>query len=211
MNCDVAGWLQISAHGEGLLNINDGSTVINSCTSQSGNPTECKCADSRLTMQDVNWYASNIPWNVDKLSYSYTKCTDSDRRGPDCEDFYLYDLSDLQNFNRDNSGGVPPVIYYVFRHADGSMVPDISLTRVEGTISAQVTVTFTVTVRHQTLEPVPVRAFPLTICHQSSAATCPTTPVMMLRSDAVEQSDLHTRTLRRTTPRRLRLSLSVHV
>lgn len=96
-------------------------------------------------------------WNVDKLSYSYTMCTAQDHRGPDCEDYYLLDLSDLQNFNRDNSGGAPPVIHYVFRHVDGSMVPEVILTKVEGTINAQVTVTFTVTVRHQTVEPVQVR------------------------------------------------------
>jgi hypothetical protein len=110
-------------------------------------------------------YANNIPWNVDMMTYGYTKCTaaSSSHGAPSCEDYYHVDLSAFENFNRDNNGGAPPVIYYVYHHVDGSSPAmggrvghGIALQRIEGTINAQITITFTVTVRSQTMHPVEV-------------------------------------------------------
>jgi hypothetical protein len=99
------------------------------------------------------------------MTYGYTKCTaaSSSHGAPSCEDYYHVDLSAFENFNRDNNGGAPPVIYYVYHHVDGSSPAmggrvghGIALQRIEGTINAQITITFTVTVRSQTMHPVEV-------------------------------------------------------
>ena len=43
----------ISVAGQGLLNLNNGSSIVHSCNSKAGAPEECKCIDSRLTLQDI--------------------------------------------------------------------------------------------------------------------------------------------------------------
>ena len=40
--------------GQGLLNLKSGSSIINSCSSKAGQPEDCKCIDSRLTLQVRN-------------------------------------------------------------------------------------------------------------------------------------------------------------
>jgi hypothetical protein len=56
---DISGTVGYTEHfsvsGAGLLNLNNGTTLIKSCNSKDGDPEECKCADSRVTMDDLNW------------------------------------------------------------------------------------------------------------------------------------------------------------
>lgn len=158
---NVSGCLQISVNGKGLINLNNGTVLVQSCSSKDSEQPDCKCADSRVTSSDINWYANNIPWNVDKMSYAKTTCTETSRGGPQCEDWFVIDVQEFTNFNRDNSGGTLPTVYFVYRHFDGSMLTthsDIVLKRVEGTIDAAVTVTFTVTINSQTMAPLEVRS-----------------------------------------------------
>lgn len=170
VRCGVDGWLQFRANGEGLLNLNNGTTLIKSCSSEGSEAPECKCAGARLTSSDINWYANNIPWNVDKMYYAKTMCT-----GPSqCEDWFHVNVQDFTNFNRDNR---PPTIHYIYMHVDGSMPinpASIVLKRVEGTIPAQVQVTFTVEITHQTMSPIPVRhVYPSIIAHYAARAFQP--------------------------------------
>ena len=99
----------------------------------------------------MQWYTANIPWNVESLRYQYTQCTED--HPPRCEDFYSADTSD---FNRDNSGGAAPDVHYVYQHADGTRGAPPHLLRIEGTVDAEVTVTFRVTIVRQTVLPVPL-------------------------------------------------------
>eukprot|EP01045_Picozoa_sp_COSAG04_P004773 COSAG04_NODE_212_length_20108_cov_107.515418_9_plen_444_part_00 len=138
-------------NGTGLLVLHNGSAVSRNCNTKGSTPPDCKCATRTLTLSDVEWYTANVPWNAESLRFLYTQCTQGQPRR--CEDYFA---ANTQEFNRDNSGGVAPDVRYVYRHADGTRGAPPHLLRIEGTVAAEVTIIFTVTIVRQTIQPVPL-------------------------------------------------------